>query len=159
MNIFILDKDPAIAAHMMCDKHVVKMILESAQILCTVADSKGFQVPYRPTHKRHPCTLWASQSMQNWNWLVEHALALCDEYSLRYNKVHKSYNVLIQLKILDIGLPNVGLTDFVLAMPDCYKSSDPVDSYRAYYLGAKRKFAKWKHSPTPQWWKDNIENG
>ena len=159
MNIFILDEDPILAARMMCDKHVVKMVLESTQILSTVAHSKGFKTYYKPTHRHHPCTLWAAKSIQNWTWLLDHSLALCDEYTLRYNRVHKCYSVLIQLKILDINLPDIGVTDFVLAMPDCYKSSNPVDSYRAYYLGSKRKFAKWKHSAAPQWWKDNIENG
>ena len=70
MNIFVLDSDPKVAATMLCDKHVVKMILESAQMLSTVAHTNGHIPRYRPTHSKHPCTLWAGESKSNWQWLV-----------------------------------------------------------------------------------------
>ena len=85
MNIFVLHEKPEIAATMACDKHVVKMILETAQMMCTVVASYGHETPYRATHAKHPCTIWAAQSRANWNWLVEHGMSLCDEYTKRYS--------------------------------------------------------------------------
>ena len=76
MNIFVLDKNPTKAANMLCDKHVVKMIVETAQMLCTTAHVNGhLSVPYKATHKNHPCTLWSNESSANWDWLVEHGEA------------------------------------------------------------------------------------
>ena len=72
MNIFVLHKDPKIAAQMACDKHVIKMILETAQMLCTAARTKGAWAPYKQTHKKHPCTLWAAATKANWVWLTTH---------------------------------------------------------------------------------------
>ena len=82
MNIFVLDTDPTIAAQMQCDKHVVKMPLECAQMLSTVHRHYGsddFQL-YKSTHKHHPCTLWAASSRANYAWLFDHFRALNDEY-------------------------------------------------------------------------------
>ena len=151
MNIFVLDTDPATAAKMSCDKHVIKMILESAQMLCTVASNYGFVAPYKATHKNHPCTLWTAKSRQNWQWLVDHSLALCAEYTNRYGKVHKTQQHIEWCSGLDIDLPTGGLTPFAQAMPEQYRNSDVVEAYRAYYHGEKAKFAKWKLK-TPDWW-------
>jgi len=151
MNIFILDNDPIKAAQMQCDKHVVKMILESAQMLCTIATQQGFVAPYRPTHAKHPCTIWTAESRQNWDWLITHALALCAEYTSRYGKTHKSQQHIEWCKSLNISLPVVGSTPFAQAMPEQYRNSDPVKAYRAYYKGEKARFATWK-SETPSWW-------
>ena len=151
MNIFILHKNPKKAAQMQCDKHVVKMILETAQMLCTIAHNKGIDAPYRATHKRHPCTLWAGMSKQNWNWLITHGLALCSEYTSRYGKIHKSQQHIEWCKSLDIDLPNTGLTPFAQAMPAQYKNSCAVTAYRAYYHGEKATIATWKKNK-PKWW-------
>ena len=153
MNIFVLHTDPKIAAQMMCDKHVVKMIVESNQMLSTVARKYGHEAPYRSTHANHPCTLWAGESVQNWQWLVDHSAALCEEYTRRYHRVHKSQAVSEWAKSLNIHLPPTGLTPFCLAMPNAYKHKDPVRSYRAYYIGEKARFAKWKTGNIPSWWK------
>jgi hypothetical protein len=153
MNIFALDTDPTMAAQMMCDKHVVKMIVESNQMLSTVARKNGHEAPYRSTHANHPCTLWAGESVQNWRWLVDHSLALCEEYTRRYHRVHKSQAVSEWAESLNINLPASGLTPFRLAMPDVYKHRDPVRSYRNYYMGEKARFAKWKTGNVPVWWK------
>ena len=151
MNIFILDRDPKIAATMLCDKHVVKMIVETAQMLCTAASKLGHDVPYRPTHAKHPCTLWAGESASNWSWLIEHGLEMCDEYTRRYGRTHKTQAVIEWCRDSNVG-PKLGeLTPFRLAMPNQYKCNDPVKSYRDYYIGEKAKFAKWKTSP-PHWW-------
>jgi hypothetical protein len=92
MNIFYLDRDPVIAAQMMCDKHVVKMILESAQMLSTAhrvldgdeyANKMGL---YKLAHKNHPSTIWVRTSSENYRWLFNHYDALMQEYTYRYDK-------------------------------------------------------------------------
>tara|TARA_R110000765_G_scaffold355417_2_gene445598 strand:- start:641 stop:1114 length:474 start_codon:yes stop_codon:yes gene_type:complete len=156
MNIFILDADPKNAAMMLCDKHVVKMIVETAQMLCTVAYQLKHDVPYKPTHAKHPCTLWAGESLSNWNWLVDHGIEMCMEYTRRYNRTHKTQAVIEWCKTSNVGpKTDIGLTSFKLAMPDQYKCNDPVKSYRDYYIGEKSRFAKWKTEP-PAWWP--VEN-
>ena len=154
MNIFVLDSDPSTAAQMMCDKHVVKMILESNQMLSTVARKHGHDAPYRSTHSNHPCTLWAGESQDNWDWLVKHSRALCEEYTERYGRTHKSQAVTEWAEDLNISLPVRGQTPFRLAMPDKYKTNDPVESYRRYYIGDKARFAKWKTGNIPSWWEN-----
>lgn len=151
MNIFVLDTDPKICAEYHCDKHVVKMILESAQMLCTVLAQSGVDVPYKPTHAKHPCTIWASQSVANFNWLRDLSKYLNDEYKLRYGKEtnHKSYDVIKSLP--DYKHNCNDLTAFAMAMPDEYKSDNPVEAYRNYYKHDKLNFATWK-TKVPSWW-------
>lgn|SRR5574337_713421 len=150
MNIFVLDKDPRIAARYHCDKHVVKMILESAQLLCSVYPPNA--APYRRTHYNHPCAVWARQSSQNFHWLLNLACALLDEYTVRYGKVHKTSEVIDWILHHDPNLPLTGLTEFPQCMPDQYKvTGDPVLAYRKYYMGEKANFATWKTSK-PSWW-------
>mgnify|MGYP006409161793 FL=1 len=153
MNIFVLHEQPDVAAQMLCDKHVVKMILESAQMLCTVAHNHGYDAPYRRTHPKHPCTLWAGKSQENWDWLASHALAMSGEYTRRYGKTHKSRSVIdwCLWQGIKIQFPESGLLPFAQAMPPQYKSDCAVTAYRAYYHGEKAKFATWK-SEVPQWW-------
>ena len=152
MNIFVLDEDPHVAASMACDKHVVKMILETAQMLCAAAIAKGYEMPYGATHKHHPCTLWAGLSRGNWDWLVEHGMALCAEYTLRYGKVHKSQQIIEHARDMKISFCNQQLTPFAQAMPPQYKNECAVTAYRAYYMGEKARFATWK-TQTPDWWR------
>ena len=152
MNIFVLHEDPKIAATMACDKHVVKMILETAQMMCTVVASYGYDTPYRSTHAKHPCTIWAGESRTNWNWLMDYGLALCAEYTKRYGKVHKSQSVIHYCRDANIGLPHTNLTPFAQAMPPQYRNDCAVTAYRAYYHGEKADFATWK-TQTPDWWR------
>lgn len=152
MNIFVLDEDPSVAATMACDKHVIKMILETAQMLCAAAIVKGYTMPYGATHKHHPCTLWVGQSKANWDWLVEHGLALCSEYTLRYGKVHKSQRVIEFARDMSIEFDRQKLTPFAQAMPPQYKNECAVTAYRAYYMGEKARFATWK-TQAPDWWR------
>lgn len=84
MNIFAIDEFPGDAARHLCDKHVVKMILESTQLLSTVAQLRGFEAPYKKTHVNHPCTKWVAQHPANWAWLLKHAIYMTMEYSDRY---------------------------------------------------------------------------
>lgn len=153
MNIFVLDRDPQIAATYHNDRHVVKMILESAQLLCSV--SPEGEAPYRRTHYNHPCAVWTRTSLHNYEWLLRLALALCDEYTRRYGKTHKSREV-IDWCAYNVGpgfLPNIGLTEFVQAMPDDCKQEDAVEAYRLYYRKYKTKIAKWKApAQQPDWY-------
>ena len=151
MNIFHLDTDPVISAQMMCDKHVVKMILESAQMLATVNHKCGKKATYKPTHANHPSTLWTGKSKSNYEWLKQHGIALCNEYTYRYGKVHKTEQYYYdEFDVPDV-LADIGLTQFAQAMPDEYKDSDPVIAYRKYYLGAKKEFARWTNRDIPAW--------
>jgi hypothetical protein len=157
MNIFILDYDPEVCAQYHCDKHVVKMILETAQMMCTVLNEVGYETPYKSTHPKHPCTLWLKESRGNYLWTRQLAEGLNAEYKLRYNKTdnHKSWDVIENLPALPKELPLAGLTKFPQAMPDQYKHTDPVVAYRTYYRQDKRDFATWKLA-TPIWWNDNT---
>ena len=150
MNIFLLDKNPKKCAKYHCDQHVVKMILESAQILCTVLHQTGRLAPYKAAFAKHPCTLWATRSLSNWRFLRNLAAALNEEYQFRYKpKDHKSFTVIRDLP--EPAIPDLGLTDFALAMPDKYKTNDAVESYRLFYVGEKLRFATWKKREVPKW--------
>lgn len=152
MNIFVLDTDIQTCAKYHCDQHVVKMILESVQILCTALNQKGIETPYKSTHLKHPCVLWAEASRSNFRWLADLTLALNDEYRFRFEKNadHKSISVLKAIQ--DFSYEDQGLTPFVQAMPEQYKvPGDAVSAYRNFYLGEKLQFARWTRRPVPFW--------
>lgn len=183
MNLFILDKDPVIAAQLQCDKHVVKMIVESAQMLSTVhrmldgqlkrAPSKSGKTMskhwvhpypeldgalYRAVHMSHPCTVWTMKSNLNYRWHYNHFIALCDEYTYRYGKVHATDTKLRDL--LDrtpVNIPYRDMTQFPLAMksnPECMFPDDPVKSYRLFYQTKQDRFKmKWTKRDVPEWFK------
>jgi len=151
MNIFVLHRNPVIAAQMACDKHVVKMIVETCQMLSAVRIRNGREAPYKLTHEHHPCTIWAGESMHNYAWLWKHGLALSDEYSYRYGKVHACHQYLEGSLKWVPELPRAGLTPFPQAMPEEFRDDDPVIAYRKFYIGAKARFAKWKERPEPLW--------
>ena len=92
MNIFVVHQDPKTSAQQLCDKHVVKMILESAQMLCSAYPNGD--APYKRAFYNHPCTIWARESQENYEWLLDHAYAMCQEYTRRYSKVHKSIHAI-----------------------------------------------------------------
>lgn len=158
MNIFVLDLDPRKAAQAHCNCHVVKMILESNQILSTVWHNIGQEAPegaYKPTHSKHPCTLWAGASRANYEWLCYLCSELCEEYSFRYGRMHKSEAVLDILCSYP-DLPDVGLTPFALAMPDEYKQACPVESYRAYYHFKAATIKRFTYKTEwPEWLQTN----
>lgn len=159
MNIFVLDLDPRQAAADQCDKHVVKMILETAQILSTVHHGYGSTAPYKATHRHHPSTRWAAASKANYDWLHAHLRALLAEYTDRYGKQHavETKGVVHALLAPPPGIPDVGLTPFAQAMPDEYRRpDDPVAAYRAYYQGAKADFARWKTGKVPGWFRPTV---
>lgn len=147
MNIFYLDSNPKIAAQAMTNKHVVKMILESAQLLSTAHhlidgdQATDKDLLYKPTHHNHPSAVWVRQSALHYLWLYEHFMALCNEYTERYGKIHATFT---KLAMPLANFPkNIVYVDFVqppCAMPDQYKvSNDSVTSYRNYYIGEKLK--------------------
>ena len=184
MNIFVLNEDPVLAAQDHCDKHILKMIIESGQMLCAAhwigwhkmlkPDSSmkqkeqrewmterihpGLVPPWKMTHAGHPCTQWTQRCWGNYMWLSRHGLGLCEEYTKRYGKVHKSHEV---HRWLNRVVPPtfeghtenpVGIMPFAVAMPDEYKvPGDPVESYRNYYNYSKSRFAKWKYTTQPNW--------
>lgn len=155
MNIFVLDNDPKLAAQYHCDKHVVKMILETAQLLSTTARILGTEFGYKLTHKNHPCSIWARTSKDNAIWLQTLGVELLAEYKHRYGKIHKSGPIILNFPITQLSFNYIDRTPFVLAMPDKYKIVDnPVQSYRTYYLNEKRAFASWKNRSIPDWWKN-----
>ena len=188
MNIFILDKDPVIAAQLQCDKHVVKMIVESAQMLSTahrmldgtiqIAPSKSGkrmvkhyrlfddghldETLYKAVHYKHPCTVWTMESDLNYDWHWIHFKALCDEYTYRYGKVHSSERLLQPLRIRPKNIPKGKLTPFKLAMkanPECMLEN-AVLSYRAFYQTKQDRFKMvWTKRSKPGWFQEKYSNG
>ena len=153
MNIFVLDKEVEKCAEYHCDKHVIKMILESAQMLSAVVRLNGHDIGYKLTHKNHPCTIWARESLSNYNWLVRLTRLLNYEYRYRYDKDinHKSYDLVRTLPVPKIS--DIGLTPFAQAMPDQYKNKNAVKAYRDYYINEKSSFLTWTKRKTPNWYR------
>lgn len=157
MNIFVLDEDPFEAARMHCDKHVVKMPLEAAQMLCTVHRHYGSDDHrlYKSTHKHHPCTLWAADNTENYRWLYQYFHGLNDEYFHRYYRDHHSWTKLkLILKFPPPRMPHKPMTPFAQAMPDEYKCDDAVTAYRNYYRYEKKALLQFKNRDTPDWLPD-----
>ena len=162
MNIFVVDTDPSQAAEMLCDKHVPKMIVESAQMMASALRKNGAVdsempltktgKPYKGGYKNHPCTVWAGVNYENFTWLAQHATSLCYEFSKRFNKQHACCNPILQMTCMVDYLPKHGnTTPFAQAMPDEHKHTDAVTAYRSYYK--TKTFAKWeKGTPAPSWW-------
>lgn len=153
MNIFFLDRDPALATRLHSDQHVVKMVLETAQILCAALHRHGIAAPYKPTHPRHPCVLWAGDSLAHWRWTRRLGVELGAEYTHRRGKVHASALVIAGLPETP-AIPDLGWSDPPQAMPDDCRRTDPVAAYRAYYAVAKSRFAgkgpaTWTNRPRP----------
>jgi len=155
MNIFFLDENPTMSAKYHVDKHVVKMILETAQLLCgvhhIVNPLSTDQVPYKLSHKNHPCAIWARESLSNYLYLCELGLELGKEYSYRYGKRHKSIEVIEWCIVNKPNIPDIGFTKPAMAMPDEFKVDSVVESYRNYYMGAKSDLASWKNREKPFW--------
>jgi hypothetical protein len=166
MNIFVVDNDPIISASNLCDKHVVKMIVEGCQMLSTVHwqySSQFFYAGkfelYKKAFENHPCTIWAESSKDNYLWLATHTHALSLEYTNRYGKIHKAHDMTVAFcNYIPCGIPNRALTKFAQAMPDKYKNADPVQAYRNYYIHEKARFAKWKNTNPPLWFSEGVKN-
>lgn len=184
MNIFILSDCPVESAQLQCDKHVVKMIVESAQMLSTAhrmldgieerrpsksgkTNVKYWTLPdgrenilYKAVHMYHPCTVWTCESIENYNWHYRHFVALCNEYQYRYNKKHLSDTLLRDiLEFHPTNIPTGPMTQFKLAMgsnPECMLPN-PVDAYRSFYQTKQDRFTMaWTKRPIPSWFKVRV---
>ena len=167
MQLFFLSLCPREAAQMQCDKHVVKMCVETCQIISTVwwKVSRSKHDLYRKlgwlvkqwTVPSHPSIRWVEQSHANYKWAMDHWGALLSEYTLRYGKVH-AYQSMYNNMATMAADPSLCRDEFVpmtkdfQAVPEEFKSDDPVTTYRKVYMEKKASFAVWKHGPTPQWW-------
>jgi hypothetical protein len=156
MNIFYLANNTKECAALHVDKHVVKMILEYAQILSTthrlVDNIDGDSPLYKATHRNHPSTIWARQSVDNYKWLYSLFCDVLDEYTFRYGKEHKSARLKNILANPPKKLVNTGFTEPTPAMPDEYKvKNNSLESYRNYYKYGKVKLHSWKNREVPNW--------
>lgn len=177
MNIFYIDADPVLAAQQMVDKHVVKMILETAQLLSTAhrildgteyvgqsasgRKAKRWLLPdkretilYSATHINHPSAVWCRQSMPNYNWLYDHFIALMNEYEYRYEKIHKCIGMSEALGKFPNNIPSYSQANFTPptpAMAEEYLCSTSLESYRNYYTHGKKHLHKWTKRAKPEW--------
>lgn len=154
MNIFVLDTNTKKCAEYHNDKHVVKMVLEYSQLLSAahhLTNSRLADKCYKLTHMNHPCTKWVVESQANYIWLYRLFIDLCNEYTNRYGKVHKTFIKLGELLENVPKLPHKKMTPFAQAMPDYCKDDDPVVAYRNYYIKEKQPLAKWK-TVKPDWY-------
>jgi len=187
VNIFYLDKNPITAAKMSCDKHVCKMIIESAQMLSTahrmldgvkykgktkngrniqrwkMSNSNLENTFYKACHTGHPSTVWVMKNIFHYTWLYQHMMALNEEFKIRYNHTKDHMTITKLGEILKHPPKNIEVnmvvTDPTPAMPDeCKVPGDVVASYRKYYIEKKRDFASWK-SPAimPTWYAEAIQ--
>ena len=181
MNRFRIEETPSQCAKSHCDKHVPKMVVEEAQMLCTAHrlldgtlekrpsvsgktmvkywklpdDREG--VVYKAVHMKHPCTIWAAESLANYRWAYALFEYLCEEYSHRYGKVHASQTKL--LETLAFAPENIDKTLTVSTMPlamgaapQCMNPNDVIGSYRKFYMTKQERFdMKWKNRPVPEW--------
>ena len=175
MNIFFLDHDPGFAAQFHADKHVIKMILESAQLLSTahrVLDGKQSfkydkigrklktylledereEILYKSTHVNHPMAIWVRESKENYMWLFDLWLSLMEEYTFRFGKHHASERLIPYLKNVPSNIPNVSLTYPPNTMDKEYIISESVvDNYRNYYIKGKIDLLKYTKRNKPYW--------
>ena len=139
---------------MACDQHVVKMATETAQMLSTVCRLHDVNVGYKISHAKHPCTLWAGTTRENFDWLQAHGDGLCAEYTYRYGKVHAASLVLQDIREAANALTfeREGLLPFAKCMPEEFYDEDPIKAYRNFYLGSKARFARWRKTRSaPEW--------
>ena len=184
MNIFALDDNPTFAAQMQCDKHVVKMVLESGQMLSTahrlldgeltitesngrkkkqwhLQDDKLESVLYKVAHPSHPCTIWTMESKGNYLWHYNHFVSLCNEYRYRYGKLHMTDEKLRYLLMRPPkNIPEGERTPFKLAMgsnPECIDINNPVESYRKFYMTKQKRFKMvWSRRNVPEWFETGV---
>ena len=152
MNLFYLDHDPVEAARLQCDRHVVKMILETAQMLSTAhLELDGIKVAYKSTHKNHPSTVWVRSSTEAYEWAFMHMMALGAEYTRRYGKMHKTIREHAEmLSLVPINMdPNAVFTEPPQCMYDECKRDDTVLAYLTYY---NAKADEWAAKGSPMKW-------
>lgn len=154
MNIFYLDSSPKKCAQYHNDKHVVKMIVETAQLLCGAHWATNSQAPYLAMNVNHPCGIWVRANIGNYNWLCKLGRELCMEYTRRYGKFHKTSKVITWCCDNPPAIPDGKFFEPPLAMPDeCKIGTSAILSYRNYYIKEKSSFSTWKTRRIPSWFK------
>lgn len=143
MNIFVTDSCPVKSAQNLDDKRVIKMILESAQMLSAAMNVNGLKGPYKNTHVNHPCSIWCRKTKSNYVWLLTHFDALCSEYFFRYGKKHKCLEIRETLSAGVNCIPAGELTSFANCTP--HKDMEIIAAYR---LTMTEKWAADKRTPT-----------
>ena len=158
MNIFYIDPNPITSAQQLADDHIRKMQIESAQMCCTAHWSVGNEAPYKRAHFNHPSTKWTRESIQHYRWLVQHGLEVCNQFTIRYGKRHKTQDVLEWLRDNEPNIPDNGFTAPPQCMPDEYKDTDTVKAYRRFYILDKVniKGLGWKKLDNTPGWVCNI---
>lgn len=175
MNIFFLSHNPSECARQHVDKHVVKMILEYGQLMSTahrVLDGQLYygktknnskiqrwllpdsreDIVWKASHSNHPSNIWVRQSSDHYSWLYNLWLEMLSEYTYRYSKKHSAERMREVFSQVPKNLPNKGwLSDPTPAMPNEYKVSNAIQSYRNFYIAEKRSFATWKNRTVPDW--------
>lgn len=156
MNIFVLDKDPELAARYHCDKHINKMVVESGQLLSFAHHRFGsateHMYEYSKAHVSHPCTLWLCESTSNYWWLYRFMHLLAAEYTRRYHKEHKTIReVAPHLKRIPRGCRIRPMTPHVQCMPEEFRQANVVEAYRDFYASKLFTYTSYNHSPMPKW--------
>lgn len=157
MNIFVLDTRAGDAARAHCDKHVVKMPLETGQMLSTAMHLIGRpdERLYRPAYQNHPCTVWVRSSYANFMWAYVLFRHLLSEYSYRYGREHATARLVPVLSTVSADdFPSYGMTPFAQAMPDQCRRDDAVTAYRTYYATEKARLLTYRKRQPPEWLKD-----
>jgi len=160
MNIFVTNEDPSVAAQELDDLRTVKMIVETYQMLsaavlrhgmnpdCMPLTKKG--TPMKAGHPHHPCTKWAGDSRDNFNWLCEYGISLCSEYTRRFSKVHRGDEVIDCLQQMAYIIPAGEMTPFKQCMPDEFKHADVTIAYHQFLMSKPRH--RWVRASPPVWW-------
>jgi hypothetical protein len=160
MNIFYINHDPILSARELADEHILKMQIESAQMLCTTFWHFGISAPYKKAHYNHPSTKWVRESIHHFDWLLTHGLEICEEFKLRYGKEHATKKVLEWVKDNKFKLNGLIPTTSFKAPPCCMPTEyilkeDVVSSYRNFYIKDKVGVKKlnWRKIPNkkPNW--------
>lgn len=155
MNIFILDTDKRKSVTYHPDKHIVKMPVEGTQLLCNAyyetGQDKYLSMIYKQMSNKHPCSIWASSSLDNWLWLKEYILLMGEEYTVRYGKLHGSVELIKRLP--NPRIESKGLTPFIKCVPEHLRGiNDIVEAYRTYFIIHKQHLRKYTQRQVPDWW-------
>jgi len=175
MNIFYLHEETKECAKQHLDKHVVKMILEYAQLLSTahrlldgyeyegnsISGRKAMRWKlddarednlYMASHMKHPSGMWCRETSRNYMWLYSLWRDLMKEYTFRYGKHHVAERLIPFLDNLPKNIKFGELTTMPQCMPEQYKVPDSIQAYKNYYIGDKQRFAVWTNRPIPEWY-------
>jgi hypothetical protein len=177
VNIFFLSDCPEKSAKLLCNRHKVRMPLESAGMLAFAFPEGETPIPNLRSnrHHKHPASVWARQSKSNFEWLLIHALTQAEDYKKHYKREHASEKHIHWFKnnYHKISFPRAELTSF----SRCFSSfkeyldnteSNTIKAYQSFYWLDKKTFAKWPSlEEIPDFWPEksvdfvdkNFKNG